>query len=633
MGRKSGKKPQSSDGPRQKDIRESLGDPRQKRQDSPQTYLSPTTCSSDEEDPYWSEASVAARGTPRKVEMEKLLADTPSAPRLTTARKHKVAPGPSGDETTGPPVAHRIPEGAGLLPLTEGAIRRLLGQTLEEMRTIWQADFASLSSKMVAIKGRLTAVETRVVEAEASQAHTWNRNWNLLKPRTEMTNPVTPSTYIRNLSLGLVRQLADFLDPQEGWKTIAVDIRKPSGEARYTQFHIRRYEGTVQKGKSPTCELLCDWGTTNCTVQDLADLLVKHQFLSAASLLLKDLKANPVHPISPVPIGCQSTKLLQKPETEKEPQPAVCASKSPEENKGNGTFPLADLRRITGNFDERPVAEGGNKLGEGGFGVVFQGKLNGRMVAVKKLTALLDASIQELEGQFEQEIKTMSKCEHENLVELLGYSSDGGHYCLVYVLMPNGSLLDRLACLDGTPHLSWHARCNIALGTAIGIKYLHDNTHVHRDIKSANILLDEGFVPKISDFGLARATDKYKRTVMTERIVGTTAYMAPEALRGEVTVKSDIFSFGVVLLEIISGLPPVDEERNPALLLDIKEEIEEEEKTLEEYIDRKMEDAEPDALEKMYNTASQCLHQMKNRRPDISTVLHDLKYITTTLCD
>ncbi|XP_063303010.1 interleukin-1 receptor-associated kinase 4 isoform X2 [Pelobates fuscus] len=448
-----------------------------------------------------------------------------------------------------------------------------------------------------------------------------------------MSKAVTPSTYVRNLSLGLIKQLADFLDPQDGWKTIATDIWKPSGEPRYTQFHIRRFEGIVQMGRSPTCELLCDWGTTNCTVGELTDLLVKHHFLAAAAFLLPDLITSPSYSNSTLPIGGNSTEPYSKPQIKKEHVSPVCESTHPKQNDDNGygNVSLTELQRITNNFDDRPVAEGGNKLGEGGFGVVFQGNLNGKMVAVKKLTALLEASIQELEGQFDQEIKTMAKCQHENILQLLGYSNDGGHYCLVYTYMPNGSLLDRLACLNDTPPLSWHMRCNIALGTATGLKYLHDNGQVHRDIKSANILLDDAFVSKISDFGLARATGQYAKTMMTERIVGTTAYMAPEALRGEVTIKSDIFSFGVVLLEIISGLPPVDEERNPPLLLDIKEEIEEEEKTLEEYIDTKLEDVESTSLEKMYKTASHCLHQMKNKRPDISTVLHNLKCIVNTL--
>ncbi|KAG9490233.1 hypothetical protein GDO78_005883 [Eleutherodactylus coqui] len=389
-----------------------------------------------------------------------------------------------------------------------------------------------------------------------------------------MSKTVTPSTFVRNLSPGLLRQLADFLDPQEGWKQLAVDIKKPSGEPRYTQFHIRRFEGVIAKGKSPTHELLYDWGTTNCTVQDLAVLLRTNDFLTAATLL---------------PYGL-------------------------------GIFSFNQLKRITRNFDDRPLSEGGSKIGEGGFGVVFQGHIKDEKVAVKKLTTMTDDSSQDLKDQFEQEIKTMVQCHHENIVRLLGFCSDGDGYCLVYTYMSHGSLLDRLACLNSTAPLSWTRRCNIVLGTARGIQYLHENNHVHRDIKSANILLDDNFTPKISDFGLARATGHLAQTMMTERIVGTTAYMAPEALRGEVTIKSDIFSFGVVLLEIISGLAPFDEERNPVLLLDIKEEIEEEEKTVEEYVDKKMDDAELCLVEKMYCISSQCLNQMKNKRPNINTV-------------
>ncbi|OCT88971.1 interleukin-1 receptor-associated kinase 4 [Xenopus laevis] len=451
-----------------------------------------------------------------------------------------------------------------------------------------------------------------------------------------MSKATTPSTYVRNLSHGMHRQLADLLDPQEGWKKIAVNILKPSGEPRYTQFHIRRFEGTVQMGKSPTCELLYDWGTTNCTVLDLTELLKKNGFYAAASFLLPvtDTSTKKVHaptrPVDAINVPCEisAADLIDS------CSPLADQSKEPEENEvddydetGIGSYSFNEIKHSTNNFDIRPVSEGGNKLGEGGFGIVFRGKIKGKIVAVKKLTELVDASIQDLTYQFEQEIKIMAKCQHENLVKLLGYSKDGDQYCLVYTYMPHGSLLDRLACLNDTPPISWLLRCNIAYGTANGIRYLHENSHVHRDVKSANILLDDAFVPKISDFGLSRATGQFSKTMMTERIVGTTAYMAPEALRGEITIKSDIFSFGVVLLEIISGLAPVDEDRSPSLLLDIKEEIEEEEKTIEEYMDKKMGEVEPNTLNQMYTVASQCLNQMKNKRPDIKRVLQNLENI------
>ncbi|XP_016001947.2 interleukin-1 receptor-associated kinase 4 isoform X1 [Rousettus aegyptiacus] len=456
-----------------------------------------------------------------------------------------------------------------------------------------------------------------------------------------MNKSITPSTYVRCLNVGLIRKLSDFIDPQEGWKKLAVAIKKPSGDDRYNQFHIRRFEALLQTGKSPTCELLFDWGTTNCTVGDLVDLLVQNEFFAPASLLLPDAVPKTVNTLpseEPVTVQQKRVPLYGKEKTfvipvqnlEQNYMPPD--SSSPESLGVSDTrfhsFSFYELKNVTNNFDERPISIGGNKMGEGGFGVVYKGYVNNRTVAVKKLAAMVDISTDELKQQFDQEIKVMAKCQHENLVELLGFSSDGDDLCLVYVYMPNGSLLDRLSCLDDTPPLPWHIRCRIAQGAANGISFLHENHQIHRDIKSANILLDEDFTAKISDFGLARASEKFAQTIMTSRIVGTTAYMAPEALRGEITPKSDIYSFGVVLLEIITGLPAVDEHREPQLLLDIKEEIEDEEKTIEDYVDEKMNDVDFTSIETMYSIASQCLHEKKNKRPDIKKVYQLLEEMT-----
>ncbi|XP_013931169.1 PREDICTED: interleukin-1 receptor-associated kinase 4-like [Thamnophis sirtalis] len=362
-----------------------------------------------------------------------------------------------------------------------------------------------------------------------------------------MTNSITPSTYVRSLGYGMMRQLADFIDPQEGWKKLAADITDLSGAKRYNQMQMRRFEALKQVGKSPTCELLYDWGTLNCTVRDLVDLLIRNQFLAPASLL------------------------------------------------------------IPGNFDLHFI-----------FHTIYIFSINHIYIFI--LLQLADISIEDLKKQFEQEIKIMGKCQHENLVELLGFSNDFNQPCLVYDYMPNGSLLDRLACLDNSPPIPWDTRCNIAFGTSNGITFLHENNHIHRDVKSANILLTETFVPKLSDFGLARASVRFTHTILTDRIVGTAAYMAPEALRGEITPKSDVFSFGVVLLEIITGLSPMDENRDPQLLLSIKEEIEDEEKTIEDYVDKKISNWNITSIEHMYSIAAPCLHEKKNRRPDIERV-------------
>nr|AIS23539.1 IRAK-4 [Plectorhinchus goldmanni] len=458
-----------------------------------------------------------------------------------------------------------------------------------------------------------------------------------------MNNSVSSGTYIRNIGYGLRRKLADFLDPQERWKDVIVSIRKPSGELKYSQHHVRRFEGLVAQGKSPTVELLNDWGTTNSTVGDLVDILKSHKLLAAACVLLPEEEVVPAEPQRASPAAetysALPTRLLE--ETETQPSPAGCGLQTQilmgsceSDYTGCSSFLYNELMRITGNFDNRPVSDGGNRLGEGGFGTVYKGLLNDKPVAVKKLNPMEDVSLDELRVQFNQEVQTLQVLKHENLVDMVGFSCDGQHPCLVYPLMANGSLLDRLACLERSPPLSWRQRCLIAEGTAKGLEYLHSNHHVHRDVKSANILLDERFVAKISDFGLTRASAKRtSTTMMTERIVGTRAYMAPEALRGEITPKSDVFSFGVVLLEILSGLPPADENREPQLLVEMMYDIEDEDEdlTFEDFLDKKMGDLEMSQVESIYSLACNCLLDRKNRRPVIKQVLLEIKGVVKSI--
>ncbi|XP_048015067.1 interleukin-1 receptor-associated kinase 4 [Megalobrama amblycephala] len=459
---------------------------------------------------------------------------------------------------------------------------------------------------------------------------------------------VTRDTPVRKLRFSTLRALSDLLDPQDTWRSVMMDISKPSGEPRYTQLHIRRFEAAVLQGKSPTMEMLFDWGTTNCTVGDLVEILIRHQLFAAVSVLLPDdeicrtkagssgvsvcapRREEELRPSAACMQGCvrpEVTKPVQQETRVMEPD----SSTGPEENswsssEGFHTFSHRELTAITGDWDDRPVSDGGCRLGAGGFGVVFRGWMGDTYVAVKKLNPMDDGSPEDLKTQFNQEIQTLRSLKHENLVKMVGFSSDGQHLCLVYAFMPNGSLLDRLACSDGSSPLSWPSRCSISAGTARGLQYLHQNNHIHRDVKSGNILLDEGFVAKISDFGLTRASSKQScSTVMTGRIVGTTAYMAQEALRGEITPKSDIFSFGVVLLEILSGLPPVDESRDPKLLMEMKDEIDDDEVSLEEFIDSKMEGWQMEEVERMYDLASQCLCEKKNKRPPITQVLSELE--------
>ncbi|KAM9375375.1 interleukin-1 receptor-associated kinase 4 isoform 2-T2 [Pholidichthys leucotaenia] len=452
-----------------------------------------------------------------------------------------------------------------------------------------------------------------------------------------MDNSVTSATYVRNIGHRSRCRLSDFLDPQDRWKDVLVSVQKPNGQPRFSQLDMRRYEGLIKQGQSPTVALLNDLGTTNMTVGDLVGILKRNKLLAAAGVLLPEeevplaeaeQQAHSAERESSLPTRQLGERLLQ-------PIPASFTLKPnvPEENTEPGhkegffSIRYTELMRITRNFDDRSTSDGGSRLGEGGFGTVYKGLLNDRLVAVKKLNPVDDMPLEALQVQFNQEIEALKVLKHENLVDMVGFSCDEQHLCLVYAFMANGSLLDCLACAEGTPPLSWQQRCLIVEGTARGLEYLHSNHHIHRDVKSANILLDENFVAKISDFGLTRASARRtSTTMMTERIVGTRAYMAPEALRGEITPKSDIFSFGVVLLEILSGLPPADENREPQFLMEMRYDIddEDEELTLEDFLDKKMKDWELVQVETIYSLASSCLHERKNRRPVIKQILAEI---------
>lgn len=211
-------------------------------------------------------------------------------------------------------------------------------------------------------------------------------------------------------------------------------------------------------------------------------------------------------------------------------------------------FKFETLTAVTNNFHE------GNKLGRGGFGSVYKGKLeDGQEIAVKRLSR---ASTQGVE-EFMNEVKVISKLQHRNLVRLLGCSVEGQEKMLVYEYMPNKSLDVILFVAGKQKDLDWKTRFNIIEGICRGLQYLHRDSRlriIHRDLKASNILLDEELNPKISDFGMARIFGGDQDEANTRRVVGTYGYMSPEyAMEGLFSEKSDVFSFGVLLLEILSG--------------------------------------------------------------------------------
>ncbi|TYJ48597.1 hypothetical protein E1A91_A01G073900v1 [Gossypium mustelinum] len=195
-----------------------------------------------------------------------------------------------------------------------------------------------------------------------------------------------------------------------------------------------------------------------------------------------------------------------------------------------------------------------NKLGQGGFGPVYKGTLgNGQEIAVKRLSKSSGQGLHE----FKNEVKLIAKLQHRNLVRLLGCCIHGDERMLVYEYMPNRSLDSFIFDQTRRRVLSWSKRFRIICGIARGLLYLHQDSRlriIHRDLKTSNVLLDSEMNPKISDFGLARTFGGDQTEANTNRVVGTYGYMAPEyAIDGLFSVKSDVFSFGILLLEIISG--------------------------------------------------------------------------------
>ncbi|XP_050147762.1 cysteine-rich receptor-like protein kinase 10 isoform X35 [Malus sylvestris] len=212
-------------------------------------------------------------------------------------------------------------------------------------------------------------------------------------------------------------------------------------------------------------------------------------------------------------------------------------------------FDLGTLETATNKFSED------NKLGKGGFGAVFKGMLSdGQEIAVKRLSKSSGQGVEE----FKNEVVLVAKLQHRNLVRLLGFCLEGEETLLVYEYVPNKSLDYFLFEHEKREQLDWLSRTMIIGGIARGILYLHEDSRlrvIHRDLKASNILLDSNMNPKISDFGMARMFGVDDQTEgNTKRIVGTYGYMAPEYAMEELySVKSDVFSFGVLLLEIITG--------------------------------------------------------------------------------
>ncbi|KAH9661138.1 putative serine/threonine-protein kinase PBL5 [Citrus sinensis] len=296
-------------------------------------------------------------------------------------------------------------------------------------------------------------------------------------------------------------------------------------------------------------------------------------------------------------------------------------------------FTFGELAAATGNFRSDCC------LGEGGFGKVYKGYLEKieQVVAIKQLDHRGVQGVRE----FSAEVMTLGSADHPNLVKLIGYCAEGDQRLLVYEYMPLGSLDKHLHDLrPDTRPLDWNTRMKIAAGASRGLQYLHEQLKqpvIYRDLKCSNILLEEGYHPKLSDFGLAKMGPSGDKTHVSTRVMGTYGYCAPDyAMTGQLTFKSDIYSFGVVLLELITGRKAIDQtkDRKELNLVAWARPMFKDRNNFSQMVDPSLQGQYPvRGLYQALAIAAMCVQEQPNMRPAITDVVMALNYLASQKYD
>jgi len=452
---------------------------------------------------------------------------------------------------------------------------------------------------------------------------------------------------LRKLPPRFRMKLAQMLDLGDAWKklmaTIPSELRPD--QPKYTSEDINLVERYGLTNRKMCGEILLDeWSTSGRNrpkVEDLYELLKQCELFRAADFVAAEILDIPTPtrpnegPAKVIPIAELNSQLSNSDNFNANFRETFCLNDEISTDPNLETiidklnnydyqstrtllnFPVESLESATKQFDDS------FRVGSGAFGIVYSLDLRprGPRLAIK----VLHPSSSVAEDQFVTEIQVLSKYKHENLVSLYGFSSNGPRFCLIYEFMPRGTLLEGLGCEKNYLPLNWYQRISIMFGVLNGMHYLHSGTDtplIHRDLKSANILLNEQLMPKIADFGLAKSISN-QTSALASTIFGTSAYMAPEAFRGDISVKMDVFSFGVIILEVLTGLPPYDENRDGNDIVTYLEDNVDDD-NISPFLDDKAGIISSNHASTIYSISLKCLAE-KRRRPNSEEVLQDFE--------
>ncbi|KYM93626.1 Serine/threonine-protein kinase pelle [Cyphomyrmex costatus] len=454
--------------------------------------------------------------------------------------------------------------------------------------------------------------------------------------------------YIYHLPFSERSEFCKIMNQNDKWEELA---------GIWMQYDVLTIQN-LRKEKNPTDELLTLWGHFNHTIAELFVLLSRMQHYQAMVPLLPFVEqkfhrlfyngeANlqnilPKHvnkifnqPTAQLGISPSNSNnlLVASPAAAAVFLPFPQNTGSNEKKINESPLPKTETTLPQASYSELAIATDGwnqhNILGKGGFGIVYRGFWKNTDVAIKKIRQKGSDSDESYILQLQQslkEIKILNSRTHENILPLYAYSFGGEAPCLIYQLMKNGSLEDRLLLRQKTKPLTWMQRHEIAKGIARGLQYLHtigDKPLIHGDIKSANILLDKNFEPRIGDFGLAREGLE-KDSMKISRIHGTRPYLPEEFLRDKkLSTKIDTYSYGIVLFEMATGLRAYDDIRpEKKLLVDLIEAWKDKDISL--LIDSKAGEENKQVYMNLISIGKWCANGLAQNRPEMILVFQTL---------